>query len=58
MRYEDVEGPLGDDPGSLDVFRHERDWLDDLRPTKAETDADECDLRSWQRGNYSDGGGQ
>jgi hypothetical protein len=39
----------------LDVFRHEWDWLDD-RPTKAECDRDEAELRSWPRAQYNNGG--
>jgi hypothetical protein len=54
VRFEDVEGPLGDDPRSLDLFRHEPDPLDN-RPTKADTDRDEWELRSMRLG-YSDGG--
>jgi len=54
MRYEDVEGPLGDDPRDVALYRVEADPLDD-RPTKAETDRDEWELRSMRSG-YADGG--
>jgi hypothetical protein len=53
VRYEDVSGPLGDDPQDRELFRHEPDWLDD-KPTRADTDADERELRF---ARYDDGRG-
>jgi hypothetical protein len=55
MRYEDVEPPGGDDPRDRSLFVREADPIED-RPTLAETDADERELRSWPRAQYSDGG--
>jgi hypothetical protein len=55
VRYEDVEGVLGDDPRDRSLFIREADPLVD-RPTKAECDRDEAELRSWPRAQYSDGG--
>ena len=40
MRYEDVEGCLGDYPNDPQLYRREADPLE-KRPTRAETDADE-----------------
>lgn len=54
MRYEDVSGPLGDDPNDPALYRNEPDWLDD-RPTKADADADERELLRFAR--YDDRGG-
>lgn len=55
FRYEETEGCLGDDPRDAALFRAEAySYEDDLRPTKAECDQDERDLRVW--GRYSDGG--
>jgi hypothetical protein len=54
VRYEDVSAPLGDSPRDRELFRNEPDWLDDT-PTRAETDADEWELRSMRSG-YADGG--
>jgi hypothetical protein len=55
FRYEDVEGPLGDDPRDASLFRREAYPVEE-KPTLAEAQADERELRSWPRGNYSDGG--
>jgi hypothetical protein len=55
MRYEDVSGPLGDDPRDRSLFIREADPIED-RPTLAEAQQDERDLRSWPRAQYSDGG--
>jgi hypothetical protein len=55
MKYEDVEGVHGDDPRDRSLFIREADPIVD-RPTLAETDADERELRSWPRAQYSDGG--
>ena len=55
-RYEDVSGPLGDDPQDRELFRREA-YPAEERPTKAECDADAAELRDWPRAQYSDGGG-
>lgn len=55
MRYEDVEGPLGDSPNDPNLYRREADPIVD-RPTLAEAQQDEAELRSWPRAQYSDGG--
>jgi hypothetical protein len=56
MRYEDVSGPLGDYPNDPALYRREADPVVD-RPTLAEAQQDEAELRSWPRAQYSDGGG-
>jgi hypothetical protein len=55
VRYEDVEGCLGDDPRDRSLFVREADPVVD-RPTLAEAQQDEAELRSWPRAQYSDGG--
>jgi hypothetical protein len=55
MRYEDVEGCLGDYPNDPALYRREAAPLVD-RPTLAEAQQDEHELRSWPRAQYSDGG--
>jgi hypothetical protein len=52
MRYEDVEGPGGDDPRDKSLFIREAHPIED-RPTRADLAADEHD---WPRARYSDGG--
>lgn len=51
-----MEGPGGDDPRDPNLFRREAYPLDEDRPTRAETDSDEHELRSWPRAQYGDGG--
>jgi hypothetical protein len=52
MRYEDVDGCLGDSPNDPALYRREAHPRDD-RPTRAEVAADEAELRDMRR--YSDG---
>jgi hypothetical protein len=54
MRYEDVSGPLGDDPRDPELWRREAYPVVD-KPTKRDTDADEADLWDWPP-TYSGGG--
>jgi hypothetical protein len=54
VRYEDVSGPLGDDPDDPALYRWEAYPVED-HPTKAEADRDEWELRSMRTG-YADGG--
>jgi hypothetical protein len=53
MRYEDVSAPLGDDPRDSSLYRWEAHLTVDP-PTRADTDADERELRF---ARYDDGRG-
>jgi hypothetical protein len=56
FRYEETEGCLGDDPRDAALFRAEPYcYEDDLRPTRADTDADEREILRFAR--YDDGRG-
>lgn len=51
-RYEDVEGPGGDDPRDSSLYRREA-YPAVEKPTRRDTDEDERDLRGF--GSYADG---
>jgi hypothetical protein len=54
VRYEDVSGPIGDDPQDRELWRREAYPVEE-RPTRAECDQDERELLRFAR--YDDGRG-